>query len=100
MYPWTMKAMVLDRQAPISSSPLELREIAEPEPGTKEIRVRVRACGICRTDLHVIEGDLPAVRSPLTPGHQVVGEVDRLGPGATRFRQGSRVGIAWLRWTC
>ena len=95
-----MKAMVLDRQAPISSSPLELREIAEPEPGPGEIRVRVRACGICRTDLHVIEGDLPARRLPLIPGHQIVGIVDRAGPGTKRFRVGDRIGIAWLRHTC
>ncbi|HKW51276.1 MAG TPA: alcohol dehydrogenase catalytic domain-containing protein, partial [Candidatus Eisenbacteria bacterium] len=95
-----MRAMVLDRPAPISSSPLALRETAEPEPGPGEVRVRVRACGICRTDLHVIEGDLPAKRLPLIPGHQVVGIVDRAGPGAKRFRVGDRIGIAWLRHAC
>jgi propanol-preferring alcohol dehydrogenase len=62
--------------------------------------VRVRACGVCRTDLHVIEGDLPPRRLPLVPGHQVVGVVDRLGPGCRRLRPGDRVGIAWLRSTC
>jgi propanol-preferring alcohol dehydrogenase len=95
-----MKAMVLDRQAPVSEAPLSLREIPPPEPGPGEVRVRVRACGLCRTDLHVIEGDLPARKLPLVPGHQVVGIVERLGPGAKRFREGDRIGIAWLRHTC
>lgn len=95
-----MRAMVLERQAPVSSRPLALRDVPPPEPGSAEVRVRVRACGVCRTDLHVIEGDLPPRRLPLIPGHQAVGEVDRLGPGATRFRPGDRVGIAWLRHTC
>jgi alcohol dehydrogenase, propanol-preferring len=95
-----MKAMVLDRPAPVSSSPLVLRDIEEPEPGPGEVRVRVRACGICRTDLHVIEGDLPAKLLPIVPGHQVVGVVDRAGSGAKRFRVGDRIGIAWLRHTC
>lgn len=95
-----MKAMILDRQAPIATSPLQLRDAAEPEPGPGEVRIRVRACGLCRTDLHVIEGDLPAKRLPLIPGHQVVGVVDRVGPGAKRFRPGDRIGIAWLRHTC
>jgi alcohol dehydrogenase, propanol-preferring len=95
-----MRAMVFDRQAPIDSSPLALRDLPDPEPGPGEVRVRVRACALCRTDLHVIEGDLPPRRLPLVPGHQVVGLVDRLGPGASRFRVGERIGIAWLRHTC
>jgi propanol-preferring alcohol dehydrogenase len=94
-----MRAMVLTRNQPITEQPLELREVPDPEPGPGEVRLRVRACGLCRTDLHVIEGDLPLVRAPIIPGHQVVGVVDRLGPGATRFTLGDRVGIAWLRWT-
>src|SRR5687768_4183556 len=94
-----MKAMNLDAQASVASSPLVLREVSNPEPGPGEVRVRVRACGVCRTDLHVIEGDLPPRKLPLIPGHQVVGVVDRLGPGATRFREGDRIGIAWLRHT-
>jgi propanol-preferring alcohol dehydrogenase len=95
-----MKAMLLDGQAPIATSPLALRDVPVPEPGAGEVRVKVRACGLCRTDLHVIEGDLPPCRLPLIPGHQVVGAVDRLGPGATRFHPGDRIGIAWLRHTC
>jgi alcohol dehydrogenase, propanol-preferring len=71
-----------------------------PEPGTGEVRVRVSACGVCRTDLHVAEGDLLVHRAGVVPGHEVVGVVDRLGPGATRFALGQRIGIAWLRWTC
>jgi alcohol dehydrogenase, propanol-preferring len=95
-----MRAMVLDRIAPVTESPLAWREVATPEPGPGEVRLRVRACGLCRTDLHVIEGDLPPQRQPLIPGHQVVGVVDALGPGASRFRPGERVGVAWLRHTC
>jgi len=95
-----MKAAVLDRQAPLDASPLSIREIRDPEPGPGEVRLRVRACGLCRTDLHVIEGDLPPHLLPLVPGHQTVGVVDRLGPGAVRFREGDRVGTAWLRHTC
>ena len=95
-----MRAMILERQAPIDSAPLAARDVPAPEPGPGEVRVKVRACGLCRTDLHVVEGDLPARKLPLIPGHQVVGVVDRLGPGVKRFREGDRIGIAWLRHTC
>jgi propanol-preferring alcohol dehydrogenase len=71
-----------------------------PEPGPGEIRVAVSACGCCRTDLHVVEGDLELTHLPVTPGHQVVGCVDALGPGASRFELGHRVGVTWLHWTC
>ena len=94
-----MKAMVFDKQAPIASAPLSLRDVPDPAPGPGEVRIRVRACGLCRTDLHVIEGDLPPQKLPLIPGHQVVGIVDRLGEGAGRFAMGDRIGIAWLRHT-
>ncbi len=95
-----MKAMLLRRNAPVAERPLELVEMPDPEPGPGEVRVRVRVCAICRTDLHVIEGELPPRRLPLVPGHQAVGVVDRLGPGARRLALGERVGIAWLRGTC
>ena len=95
-----MKAMLLRRNAPIVEEPLEPVDLPRPEPRAGEIRVRVTACAICRTDLHVIEGDLPAARLPLVPGHQIVGVVDRAGPDCHRFRPGDRVGIAWLRETC
>jgi propanol-preferring alcohol dehydrogenase len=95
-----MRAMLLRAQAPIGTSPLLAAEVADPSPGPGEIRVRVRCCACCRTDLHVIEGDLPARRLPLVPGHQAVGIVEARGPGARRFEPGDRVGIAWLRSTC
>jgi propanol-preferring alcohol dehydrogenase len=86
--------------APIDERPLEYVERPDPEPGPGEIRVRVHACGVCRTDLHLAEGDLEPRRPGVTPGHEVVGVVDRLGAGAGRFAVGDRVGIAWLRHTC
>ena len=95
-----MRAMRLRAQAPIGTSPLEPVEIAPPVPGPDELRVRVRCCATCRTDLHVIEGDLPPRQLPIVPGHQAIGVVEALGPGARRFEIGDRVGIAWLRSTC
>ena len=95
-----MKAMLLRERGPIESSPLRMVELPDPSPGPGEVRVRVSACGICRTDLHVIEGDLPPARTPVVPGHQIVGTVDMCGDGASRFARGSRVGIAWLARTC
>jgi propanol-preferring alcohol dehydrogenase len=95
-----MKAMVLERIGRIETGPLRLREVPLPEPPEGHVRVRVRACAICRTDLHVIEGELPEAKRPVIPGHQVVGVVDALGPNCRRFRPGDRVGIAWLRETC
>ncbi len=95
-----MKAMVLERIAPIHERPLVLREIETPRPPARHVLVRVSACGACRTDLHVIEGELPPHRLPLVPGHQVVGTVAELGPDCKRLRVGDRVGIAWLRRTC
>ncbi|MGH7355262.1 MAG: zinc-dependent alcohol dehydrogenase family protein [Candidatus Rokuibacteriota bacterium] len=92
--------MVLREQAPIARAPLRLEEMPCPAPRAGEVLVRAGACGVCRTDLHVVEGDLPLVRSPLVPGHQVVGRVEAAGAGAARFTIGDRVGIAWLRATC
>jgi propanol-preferring alcohol dehydrogenase len=95
-----MRAMVLRAPAPIAAQPLAGESWPVPAPGPGEILVRVNACGICRTDLHIVEGELPARRHPLVPGHQIVGHVEQLGPAATRFSAGDRVGIAWLRRTC
>ena len=95
-----MRAMSLARPAPVESAPLRCESRATPTPGRDEILVRVVACGVCRTDLHIVEGDLPLVRSPIVPGHQVVGRVEAMGSDARRFRAGDRVGIAWLRRTC
>jgi alcohol dehydrogenase, propanol-preferring len=87
--------MLLTRQR----EPLELREVAEPMPGAGEVAVRVLACGVCRTDLHVVDGDLHDPKLPLIVGHQIVGEVTARGDGAERFAVGDRVGIPWLGWT-
>jgi len=95
-----MKAMLLRERGPLGPGRLRLEEVEDPEPGAGVVRVRVTVCATCRTDLHVIEGDLPAARTPLVPGHQAVGVVDRIGPGCSRWRPGRRVGIAWLRSTC
>lgn len=95
-----MKAMVLDEIGPVDGDPLSLREVADPEPAAGEVRLRVLACAVCRTDLHVIEGDLPRQKLPIIPGHQVVGVVDRVGEGCRRLKLGDRVGIAWLRGAC
>jgi len=95
-----MRAQVLTHRAPIDTAPLQLAELPVPEPAANEIRVRVEACGICRTDLHVIEGELPPQVEPIVPGHQVVGVVDGRGAQARRFKEGDRIGIAWLRSTC
>jgi propanol-preferring alcohol dehydrogenase len=95
-----VEALVLDAPRPIETAPLRRVRLPVPEPGPGEVLVRVSTCGICRTDLHVIEGELPPRRQPLIPGHQVVGRVERAGSGAARFRPGDRVGIAWLRRTC
>jgi propanol-preferring alcohol dehydrogenase len=95
-----MKAMVVHTPAAIETNPLTLADLEKPEPGTGEILVRVTTCGVCRTDLHVSEGDLVPKHSQIVPGHEVVGVVERLGVGCKRFAAGARVGIAWLRETC
>jgi alcohol dehydrogenase, propanol-preferring len=95
-----MRAMVLEAPAPIASAPLRIADLPRPDPGVGEIRVRVRACAVCRTDLHIVEGELTPRRLPLVPGHQAVGVVEALGDGATRFGRGDRVGVPWLRSTC
>jgi len=92
--------MSLRAQAPVEARPLALVEREPLRPGAHEILVRVEVCAVCRTDLHVIEGDLALRRPGLVPGHQVVGSVSELGAAVTRFRVGDRVGIAWLRKTC
>jgi propanol-preferring alcohol dehydrogenase len=100
--PEVMQAWVVDRPGPVDGSahPLVRVERAVPEPGPGEVRVRVRACGVCRTDLHLTEGDLVPRRPRVTPGHEVVGVVDRLGAGTTRWREGDRIGVPWLAHTC
>ena len=95
-----MRACVLTSPGPVESSPLRVCEIPTPSPGPGEVLIKVLACGICRTDLHVVEGELPQRKSPLIPGHQIVGTVESCGVGAARFRPGARVGVPWLRRTC
>lgn len=95
-----MLAWAVGTPGPIASHPLERVERPVPTPAPGEIRVAVSVCGVCRTDLHLVEGDLPPRRRGVVPGHEVVGRVDALGDGAARFGIGDRVGIAWLRHTC
>lgn len=95
-----MRACVLHTQQPVENRPLVYEERPEPEPAPGEVLLQIRACAVCRTDLHVIEGDLAPKKLPLIPGHQVVGEVVKCGPGANRFSIGQRAGVAWLHRTC
>jgi alcohol dehydrogenase, propanol-preferring len=94
-----MKACFLGTPAAVESNPLQYGELETPEPGAREVLVRVQLCGVCRTVLRVIEGELPAKRSPVIPGHQVVGRIVARGSGAERFAADTRVGIAWLHKT-
>lgn len=91
-----MRAMLLDRPR----TPLRAGEVERRSPGPGEVLLRVVACGVCRTDLHIVDGDLPAVRSPIVPGHEIVGRVEALGAGVDAFRVGERVGVPWLGHTC
>lgn len=95
-----MRAWQVEHPGPMQDGPMVLAERTLPDPAEDEIRVRVLACGVCRTDLHVAEGDLPVRRPRVVPGHEVVGEVDALGSEVSGFAAGDRVGIAWLRRTC
>ncbi|HEX5641436.1 MAG TPA: zinc-dependent alcohol dehydrogenase family protein [Thermoleophilia bacterium] len=108
--PATMRAMQLAAPAPVAEAPLRLVELPVPAPGPGEVLLRVLACGVCRTDLHILEGELPPHRSPVVPGHQIVGEVVALGrgtelvapggePGAPALAAGDRVGVPWLHRT-
>jgi alcohol dehydrogenase, propanol-preferring len=91
-----MQAMVLKS----AGQPLVRSEVAVPRPGAGEVLVRVAACAVCRTDLHVVDGELPDPKLPLVPGHEVVGHIEELGEGVDGFQIGERVGIPWLGWTC
>ncbi len=90
-----MRAMVLER----AGEPLRAAQLPDPAPGAGQLLLAVRACGVCRTDLHILDGELSAPKLPLVPGHQIVGEVVGGGPGAERFAVGERVGVPWLGWT-
>ena len=92
--------MVLHRPADAGTNPLVLREIPQPDPGPTDVRVRIELCGVCRTDLHIVEGELPLPRLPVVPGHEAVGIVEAIGHDVRDLREGDRVGIAWLQQTC
>jgi alcohol dehydrogenase, propanol-preferring len=91
-----MRAMVLERQ----HEPLRLAELPDPEPGLGQVLLSVATCGVCRTDLHIVDGELSEPKLPLVPGHQIVGSVAGAGEGAERFAPGERVGVPWLGWAC
>src|SRR5437763_5852833 len=91
-----MRAMVLD----VPKKPLQLRDVLEPRPETGQLLVRISACAVCRTDLHIRDGELPEPKLPLIPGHEIVGRVEKVARDVQKFREGDRVGIPWLGWTC
>mgnify|MGYP001198440040 FL=1 len=95
-----MRALSVTSARPIEDRPLILIELPAPIPGPGELRLRVQACGLCRTDLHIIEGDLPLPTLPIVPGHQIVGTGDQVGEGVTHFQVGDRLGVPWLYSTC
>jgi alcohol dehydrogenase, propanol-preferring len=95
----SMRANLLRKTAKVETNPLELCEVPVPKAAAGEVLIRVRCCGVCRTDLHVIEGELPQRKMPVIPGHQVVGTVEANGENASRFAVGARVGVAWLHHT-
>ena len=95
-----MRAMVLHEQKPIEEAPLRLEDVPKPEPGPGEILIHVHTCGVCHTDLHIVEGDLPLHKKPIIVGHQIVGTVEAVGEGVTKHRIGDRVGVPWVHKTC
>jgi propanol-preferring alcohol dehydrogenase len=95
-----VRGWIVDSPGPIASRPLVETELPDPEPGAGQVRVRVTCCGVCRTDLHLAEGDLPPRRHGVVPGHEVVGVVDAVGPATSRLVLGQRIGVPWLASTC
>jgi len=95
-----MQACLLRSVGPVENNPLEFTEVPAPTAKRDEVIIRVHVCGVCRTDLHIVEGELPPRKSPIVPGHQVVGTIEQAGPLASRFPVGARVGVAWLHRTC
>ncbi|UCC11149.1 MAG: zinc-dependent alcohol dehydrogenase family protein [candidate division WOR-3 bacterium] len=95
-----MKAMLLEKQDALENKPLVLRDLPTPEPAEGKIRIKVHVCGACRTDLHIVEGELPAHRMPVVPGHQIIGIVDKAGTNVSRWKPGERAGVPWLYRTC
>src|SRR5262245_37979115 len=91
-----MRAMVLE----LPRTQLAARELVEPRPAAGQVRIDIEACAVCRTDLHVVDGELPDPKLPLIPGHQIAGTIAELGDGVTGLAPGDRVGVPWLGWTC
>ncbi len=95
-----MKAMVLHKPAPIEEAPLKYEDVEKPRPGPGEVLLRIKCCGVCRTDLHIVEGDLEPVKLPVIPGHMVIGVVEEVGGDVDPSVKGRRVGVPWLYWSC
>jgi propanol-preferring alcohol dehydrogenase len=95
-----MRAMLVESPRPAEERPLRQVEREVREPGVDEVRIRVEVCGVCRTDLHVVDGDLTEAKLPIVPGHEIVGQVVAMGEGVDQFGKNDRVGIPWLGWTC
>jgi len=95
-----MRALVLNQPKSVADRPLSLLELPTPRPRAGELLIKVARCAVCHTDLHIVEGELPAPRMPVTPGHQVVGTIEDIGPGVTTYARGDRVGVPWLYATC
>jgi alcohol dehydrogenase, propanol-preferring len=95
-----MRAMLLEQPHPAEKKPLSVREVSAPTPSAREVRLRVHCCAVCHTDLHIVEGEVEAPRYPIIPGHQIVGTVDAVGSDVKTLREGDRVGMPWLHWTC
>jgi len=95
-----MKAMVLKKISSVEEKPLELMDLPKPVPGPNQILVKVTACGVCHAELDEIEGRIFPLKFPIVLGHEIVGRVESLGPGASTFKQGDRVGITWINWAC
>ena len=91
---------MLSKPAPVETRPLAITDVPKPTAADGEVLIKINACGICRTDLHVVEGELPVRRSPVIPGHQIVGTIEGIGDGVSEFSKGDRVGVAWLNRTC
>ena len=95
-----MNACMLSKPAPVETRPLAITDVPKPTAADGEVLIKINACGICRTDLHVVEGELPVRRSPVIPGHPIVGTIEGIGEGVSEFSKGDRVGVAWLNRTC
>lgn len=92
--------MVLEECKSVEENPLKLLDVPKPVPARNELRIKIKACGVCHTDLHIVEGELPLPETPIVPGHEIVGIVDELGEGCSRYKKGERVGVAWLYASC